>query len=673
MKIREYSEKLGLLTPLAVISLTLMDFSGTAFAVSGNELEYEAKYLISSILTDRMQVLLLILTGIASILAFLPAIKGSKGYLANLKTAAILAIFVSFVLGILKSVTFVISNKYVQYEMYYLIFHSASSILTTYLLIALSALIAISLALITVNGFLGLFGAGKRVKGIIGAGLVPALLMFVIGGYWLNKTYFPAFSGLKSIIGNVIWALLCFLTGFLLGWAVIKMSKLSLYLSKLDSFRSPAGILILIILLNLITFFYQPSTKSGHPNIILISIDTLRADHLGSYGYGRDTTPNIDRFAKDAVLFTNTIAQSSWTLPSHMSMLTGLYPSGHGVMRPSSKLSDGHLTIAEILQNAGYETVAFTDGAYLSHRFGYQGFDHFDDIGYGIEAIYAKAVNWLKKGHSRPFFLFLHTYQVHAPYDPPPAYDIYSDKNYGGIVEVSGNSNDYYKEIKPLMTLEDYHYVIDKYDGEIYYTDYYLGKLFNKLKELNLYDDSIIILTSDHGENFLDHPAYHIDHKELYDEIVKVPLIIKAPMFPTNQIITTQVESIDIMPTVLEKLGISLPNWIDGKSVVELVQKGTYGKTHAFSERNYRYKMIRSNDWKLIHRSDTELELFDLKNDPGEQENLIAEKSSIAKPLYENLGFWMDIQKEKSKLFTADKIELDGELTQKLKALGYVN
>ncbi len=669
MKTREYSGKLGLFTPLAVISLTLMGFSGTAFAISGNELLYEAKYLISSILTDRMQVLLLILTGIASILAFLSAIKDSKGYLANLKTAALLTIFISFVLGILKSVTFIISNKYIQYEMYYLIFHSVSSILTGYLLIALSALIVIFLALITVNGFLSLFGAGKKVKIIIGSGLVPALLMFLIGGYWLNKTYLQGFLELKSIIANVIWASLCMLTGCILGWAIFKISEFNLYLSKLSGLKGSAGLLILFILLNVATFLYRLSIDASRPNIIIISIDTLRADHLGSYGYSRDTTPNIDRFAKDAVLFTNTIAQSSWTLPSHMSMLT----SGHGVMRPSSKLSDEHLTIAEILQNAGYKTVAFTDGAYLSHRFGYQGFDHFDDIGYGIEAIYTKAVNWLKKGHSRPFFLFLHTYQVHAPYDPPPAYDIYSDKNYSGIVEVSGNSNDYYKEIKPLMTLEDYHYVIDKYDGEIYYTDYYLGKLFNELKELTLYDDSIIILTSDHGENFLDHPAYHIDHKELYDEIVKVPLIIKAPMFPANQIITTQVESIDIMPTVLEKLGILLPNWTDGKSVVELVQKGTYGKTHAFSERNYRYKMIRSNDWKLIHKSETELELFDLKNDPGEQDNLIAEKPSIAKFLYKDLGFWMDIQKEKSKLFTADKIELDGELTQKLKALGYVN
>lgn len=137
----------------------------------------------------------------------------------------------------------------------------------------------------------------------------------------------------------------------------------------------------LIVFFNAAHYFYPLSFKSYRPNLILISIDTLRADHLSCYGYNRDTSPNIDRFAKDGVLFTNTIAQSSWTLPSHMSLLTGLYLSSHSVTERDRKLSDEHLTLAEVLQNAGYDTVAFTDGGYVSHRFGYQGFDDFDDGG----------------------------------------------------------------------------------------------------------------------------------------------------------------------------------------------------------------------------------------------------------------------------------------------------
>jgi len=671
---REHSEKLRLFNILAGVFFTLMGLNDAAFAISGKELVYEANYLISSILTDRMHVLLLILAGVGSILAFLPAIKHSKGYLANLKTAAVLTIFFSFTLGTLKSVAFIVSNKYVQYKMYYLIFYSISSILTDYILTALFVLIVIFIAIITVNGFLSLIGAGKNVKSIICSGLVPALLIFVIGGYWLNKTYFPEFSGLKSIIGNAIWAFICLVIACVLGWAILKIPKLNLYVSKMNGFKISAGMLVLVILLNSVNFFYQPSTKADRPNIILISIDTLRADHLGSYGYERNTTPNIDLLARDGVLFLNTVAQAPWTLPSHMSLFTGLYPSTHGVMNEYSKLNDEHLTVAEILQNAGYETTAFTDGAYLSRQFGYQGFDRFDDTGNGIESIYNKAVNWLKKGRSRPFFLFLHTYQVHAPYDPPPAYDIYSDKNYRGIVKVSGNSNDYYKDIKPIMTTEDYHYVIDKYDGDINYTDHFLGKLFNDLKELGIYDNSIIIVTSDHGENFLDHPAYNIDHKELYEEIIKVPLIVKGTsLFPKNQIISDQVETIDIMPTLLELLGIPSAQKVDGQSLVELVERGSYDKTFAFSEKNSKYKMIRSNDWKLIHRSQTNLELYDLRNDPGEQNSLLTKNPDVAKTLYKELDTWIGIQDEKSKLFTAGKIKLDGELTQKLKALGYVN
>ncbi|HEX3035185.1 MAG TPA: sulfatase, partial [Thermodesulfobacteriota bacterium] len=261
----------------------------------------------------------------------------------------------------------------------------------------------------------------------------------------------------------------------------------------------------LVILLNVIPYPYLLSFKPERPNVILISIDTLRADHLSCYGYSRNTSPNIDRFAKDSVLFKNTIAQAPWTLPSHMSLFTSLYPSSHGVILKDRRLDNKHLTIAEILQNAGYETVAFTDDGYLSRKFGYQGFDDFDDTSYyfhgsgGVETIYKKAVNWLRDSHPKPFFLFLHTYEVHAPFDPPPDYDIYSDKNYKGIVEVFGKSNDYYERIKPQMTLKDYHYVIDKYDGGIYYTDHFLGKLFKELKDLGLYDKSIIVITSDHG------------------------------------------------------------------------------------------------------------------------------------------------------------------------------
>jgi arylsulfatase A-like enzyme len=376
-------------------------------------------------------------------------------------------------------------------------------------------------------------------------------------------------------------------------------------------------------------------------------------------------------------------------------MLTGLYPTSHGVIYDERKLNDKFLTLAEVLQNAGYKTAAFTDGGYVSGRYGYQGFDRFDDTGRKksrrqIEKTYARAVTWLPKtSHGRPFFLFLHTYQVHAPYDPPPAFDVHSDKKYKGVVKVSGSTNRYYKKIESKMTKEDYLYVIDKYDGEIYHTDHFLGKLFKELKDLGLYDESMIIVTSDHGEHFLDHQnslIRYVGHREhkLYDEIVKVPLIIKSSKLPKGQINDAQVESIDIMPTILGLLWVSIPSVLDGESLIELGKKTAYyGKHFAFSENffgseRHDYRMIRNNNWKLLmesrHSTDSStLELYNLKSDPKEQKNLFEHEVEVGKSLFAELNAWMDIRKRKSKVTPTDKIELDENLKEQLKALGYMN
>lgn len=660
-----------------IIGFIFVISKATVFVISNRYLRLEIDSLISSALKNHISILLVFITVIISIFLVLPVIKGSNEYINRFKRAIILAIIVGFIFGILKNTAFIVSNRYFEFKMYYLIVYMVSSIFNDYLLTTLGTAIFIFITLPIIQSFLNFMGMNKKASNIIVCGIAPFLLIFTLGGYRINKVYLPEFFGLNSIIGNIMWTLTCMLLGWLVGWAIFNISKIRLNFSpKIYSVKSSFGILSLVIFFNVACYFLP--LKANRPNLLIFSVDTLRSDHLSCYGYKRKTTPNIDLLAKDGVLFTNTIAQSSWTLPSHMSLLTGLYSSSHGVMVPNNKLNNQHLTVAEILQNAGYKTVAFTDGGYLSHQFGYQGFDRFDDRGYGIETIYIKAVNWLKKNHSRPFFLFLHTYQPHCPYNPPPLYDIYSDKNYRGIVDASRKS-DHYHSIKHKLTLKDYLYVIDKYDGEIYYTDHFLGKLLEELRDLGIYEKSIIVFTSDHGENFLDHPTYGIGHGQLYDEIVKVPLIIKAPIFLKNQIIGAQVESIDIMPTVLELLGISIPNKVDGDGLVELVKKGSYDKVFAFSE-NYNSvhettRMIRSSDWKLLSRiwPQKKLELFNFKNDPKEKHNLFAEEVETGKFLFEKLQKWIYTQEEKVKIFPTDKIEHDDELTEKLKALGYIN
>ncbi len=604
--------------------------------------------------------------------------KGSNEYAFKFKIAVFVAISLGLIFGMWKAMAFVISNNYLRYGMYYLSLRSLVSSVDKCVLVPLGTTVLFFIGLYAMKALLRFTGLSKRTGDVIVYGIAPSASVFIIGGYLINRKYLPGFFDSKSIVANLIWATVCVVLVWVLGLLIVKVSHKKINFSgKMYGARTLICLLSLVAILNLAYFVYSRSVKSDRPNLILISIDTLRADHLSCYGYDRNTSPNIDRFARDGVLFRNTIAQSSWTLPSHMSMLTGHYPTGHGVLSKHNKLSDEHLTVAEILQNAGYETAAITDRVYLSNGYGYQGFDFYHDKGClkcrgAIKKTYKRAVKWLRKGHSRPFFLFLHTYQVHAPYDPLPDYDIYSDKSYRGIT-YGYVKYAHYNKIHDQMTLEDFLYLIDKYDGEIYYTDFFLGKLFQKLKDLGLYDDSIIVLTSDHGENFLDHKAYNVGHGELYDEIVKVPLIIKAPSFPKNQVIEAQVESIDIMPTVLELLDISIPVRVDGESLVELVRIGSYDSVFAFSQRDHEYKMIRSKDWKLLHRSQSHLELYDLINDPREQFNLFDEKSERGKSLLAELQAWMDAQAVKSNVMSADKIKIDDELTEQLKALGYVN
>lgn len=587
---------------------------------------------------------------------------------------------VGFILGLLKGIAYVGAHRFLEHKMYYLTLYWLSSITSQYLLIALGVGISALIVLMATQAFLKSVSTNVKLNNLIVVGVVPSLLMFIVGGYWINRLYLPGFYEFKSIVGNAILVV----AGVIIGWLILRMSQTK-FVSYVRTYnlRVLVTIICLVVAFNGARYLYFLSLESDRPNLILISIDTLRADHLGCYGYNRNTSPNIDRFAEDNVLFKNTIAQSSWTLPSHMSMLTGLYPSRHGVLSSRKKLGDEHLTLGEILQNAGYQTVAMTDGAYMSHKFGYQGFDLFDDKpiqSWGsIERTYTKAVNWLRKNHSSTFFLFLHTYQVHAPYNPSPQYDVYSDKNYRGILEATANklATDYHG-IQDKMKLEDYTYLVDKYDGDIYYTDHFFGKLFKELRDLGLYDRSIIVLTSDHGENFLDHKAYHIGHLELYDEIIKVPLIIKAPAFLKKHIVEAQVESIDIMPTVLELLGISTPKGLDGESLAELTKKGSYNSTFAFSEKDYDNKIIRSEDWKLLLRASndsesSEIELYNLKVDPDENSNLFAQEVEIGKSLFAELQAWMGIQKRRSKFVPTDKIELDENLKEQLKALGYMN
>lgn len=437
-------------------------------------------------------------------------------------------------------------------------------------------------------------------------------------------------------------------------------------------------------------------------NIILISLDTLRADHLGCYGYERETSPAIDTLAEDSALFLNTYSSSPWTLPSHVSLLTSLNPMRHGVHYENEKMDSSFVTLADLLRQEGFFCSAFTGGGFVNAVYGFsKGFDSYGQSSRGIhqkdsaEWICASALDWIEDHRDRDFFLFIHTYQPHNPFSsPPPFNSLFLDEddrwNELDMLEYVGGKKGIFKKL-PDREREN---IVNLYDGEIRYTDAKLiGPLMGRLKELGLYDSSLIILTSDHGEEFYDHGGWEHGHT-LYDELLKVPLIIKLPesRFAKTRI-STIVRLIDVMPTILDEQGISVSGLdLDGKSLVPVLR----GKEVA-DRRFVAYKAdnildshvpqklsVNEERNKLIlNRSFTAeqldffafpppepvpVELYDLSENPAENKNIVDEKPRIASRLVQLINdLYAKINEGKS-----EKADIDKELLEQLRALGYL-
>ena len=397
--------------------------------------------------------------------------------------------------------------------------------------------------------------------------------------------------------------------------------------------RNIIFILSIIILFSTIFYFYEENNDYAckNCNVILITIDALRADHLGCYGYSINTSPNIDKFANESIIFTHSFSQSSWTLPSMSSVFSSIYPYLYDDVKIEEYLllSKSVKTLPEILKENGYLTAGFVDACYMNSYFGFnKGFDIYDDRGciytnfWGIKNIENNVFEFLNENKQNKFFLYLHLMEVHSA----------TEKN------------------------------ISEYDKNILYEDEGINILLNKLKELNLEQKTIIIITADHGQEIFDHGNF--GHGEtLYDEVIHVPLIIKIPFFE-HKVISNQVESIDIAPTILGLLNITIPEQFQGKSFIPLIM-GYEKENKAVYSKLLTLTSFRTNNFKLIYdTTEGAKELYDLKNDPKEKVNLIKENLSISKELEINLLEWLKSAKEKVSHFEnltgSDKYPLYG-------------
>lgn len=442
--------------------------------------------------------------------------------------------------------------------------------------------------------------------------------------------------------------------------------------------------------------------KSDGVNVILISIDTLRADHLGCYGYARDTSPHIDALSQDGALFFNTYASSSWTLPSHVSLLTSQHGVHHQVYHDDERMDPELLTLAEKFRAHGYMCTAFTGGGFVSSAYGFaKGFDTYDEGSGGVfhkdsAARMSRAVSdWIDRNQGCEFFLFLHTYQPHSPYACPPPYKVmFLNENslFGeaDLFDHLGGKENLYKPLPPSERQN----LIDLYDGEIRYVDDRLiGPLVSQLKSLGLYDRTLIVFTSDHGEEFFDHGAWG-HGQSVYDELLKVPLILKFPSSKfRGQRTDSLVSLIDVMPTLLEHMG-----WdpavlgLDGRSLIPILE-GRETQNRVFladigqnvmqshvpkkiATNRERRKLILNDPYteedlaffQYTPEKPDPVELFDLVSDPGEHLNAVNQDPNLANALIR----WINDFYAAARKAQTQKAVVDQSVKDQLKALGYI-
>ena len=434
-------------------------------------------------------------------------------------------------------------------------------------------------------------------------------------------------------------------------------------------------------------FWAGPERPSGlaaapdSPNVLLISIDTLRADHLSCYGYERPTSPAIDRIASEGVLFERLTAVSSWTLPTHMSLMTAVDPLVHGVLKDDRILALGVPTLSQRFLEAGYSTAGVVGGPYLNALYGFsRGFELYDDYSVG-DSLYGashdvetsaatleRAAQWLERWATaepkRPFFLFVHFWDVHHDYQPPPPYDTLFQP----------------ASIAPEDGPERRARQIALYDGEIRYVDDHVGRLLEQVEAAGRRDDTIVAITADHGEELWQR-GQRGHRSNLFDEVIHIPLIVRFPgRLPAGRRVTELVRQIDIAPTLLDLAGLD-PASVGGedsslpyaaRSFAELAKGEPEGPTPglaAFADlHDGLVRAVGTQDRKYIVDREKPM-FFRLDQDPGELENRLDDEPAAARGYAQLLDSWVAARKSSA---GATEAETPPEQLELLKSLGYI-
>jgi arylsulfatase A-like enzyme len=390
--------------------------------------------------------------------------------------------------------------------------------------------------------------------------------------------------------------------------------------------------------LGVLWFMLRPGPRC---NVVLVSIDTLRPDELGCYGNKRDVSPAIDRLAREGTRFETAVSSTSWTLPAHVALLTSLPDLVHGVLWDTDSLDPKRITLAQIMKDNGYRTAGVFTGPYLLPRFGFaRGFEEYMDAtrfdkkltgpavlvaaeqGRTTPGALDRAISWLAQDDGRPFFLFLHLFDAHPDFDPPPPYDTMFDPDYHG--SVTGKDVFHNPAIKPGMAARDLAHLRALYDGEIRFVDEAgISRLVKYLEDRGILDRTLVVVTSDHGEEFFEHGEFG-HRNNLFDATLRIPLLMRLPgKVPAGLAVKSQVRIIDIMPTILDLVGLPQSPEGLGQSMVPFFT----GQEQGDERPDYaeliggplHFEALRTGQSKLILDFKKQQKLFfDLESDPGE-------------------------------------------------------
>lgn len=442
--------------------------------------------------------------------------------------------------------------------------------------------------------------------------------------------------------------------------------------------RSSLFLIFLLLILLLVLAIKPGSSRASAsrvdttdlPNIIFIVVDALRADHVSAYGYERPTTPNLDAFMADGVRFAEATSASAWTFPSNAAMLTGRMPSRIQVRDWASlkaRLPEAEVMLAEVLHDAGYQTTGIISAYYVRSQFGFaQGFDHYQVSASELaEDVNQATFDWLDTNQetirTRPQFLFVYYYDPHTWYDPPPPYDTLYDPTYTGTLTA-----DVYQHGQKVVSGEivpserDIEHLKALYDGEITYWDAQFDLLIDRLSAEGLLDNSLVILTSDHGQMFGEHGKW-VHRNSLYEEVLRVPFFMHLSNgIAAGDIVETPVSHVDVFPTVLDLAGLPVPAGLDGESLRPLLEgqeealanRPIYAEMHAETDPaspgywiapRYELRSVKDGGWKYIlefqhPQGDA---LYEVQpTSVYEPENRIADYPELAGQLFDQLYEW---------------------------------